>query len=140
MLALAAARLEPNIRTRHALDWALHKRWVGIDMAGRARIAAALVGACDKPALPSELLALADEPLLREALSWGLAIRLCRRLGGGSRLSLAGSALTVKAGKLVLSFDPSQADLIADSVRSDHHVLASWLGLEAEIKVGESVA
>jgi exopolyphosphatase/guanosine-5'-triphosphate,3'-diphosphate pyrophosphatase len=138
MLALAAARLEPNLRTRHALDWALHKRWIGLDMAGRARIAAALVGACDKPALPSELLALADEPLLREALGWGLAIRLCRRLGGGSRLSLAGSALTVKDGKVVLWSDPNQADLIAETVRSDLAALGKWLGMESEIKIGES--
>lgn len=140
MLALAAARLEPNLRTRHAVDWALHKRWIGLDMGGRARIAAALVGACDKPALPSELLALADEPLLREALCWGLAVRLCRRLGGGSRLSLAGSALAVKDGKLVLWFDPTQADLIAETVRSDLAALAKWLGMEAEIRVGESMA
>ena len=139
MLALAAAGLEPNIRTRHALDWALHKRWIGLDMAGRAQIAAALVGACDKPALPSELLSLADEPLLREALGWGLAIRLCRRLGGGSRLSLAGSALADEGGKLVLWCDPSQADLIADTVRADLSALAGWLGKDAEIRVGESV-
>ena len=107
-------------------------------MAGRARIAAALVGACDKPALPSELLSLADEPRLREALGWGLAIRLCRRLGGGSRLSLAGSALTVENGKLILSFDPAQADLIAGPVTSDLAALASWLGLEPEIRTGEA--
>jgi exopolyphosphatase/guanosine-5'-triphosphate,3'-diphosphate pyrophosphatase len=36
ILALAAARLEPNIRVRHAVDWALHKRWIGLDTAGRA--------------------------------------------------------------------------------------------------------
>jgi exopolyphosphatase/guanosine-5'-triphosphate,3'-diphosphate pyrophosphatase len=137
---MAAARLEPNLRTRHALDWALHKRWIGLDMAGRARIAAALVGACDKPALPSELLSLADEPLLREALGWGLGIRLCRRLGGGSRLSLAGSALTVKDGKVVLWSDPNQADLIAETVRSDLAALAKWLGMESEIRIGESAA
>ncbi|MBO0750208.1 MAG: Ppx/GppA family phosphatase, partial [Porphyrobacter sp.] len=29
ILALAAARLEPNIRIGHAVDWALHKRWIG---------------------------------------------------------------------------------------------------------------
>jgi exopolyphosphatase/guanosine-5'-triphosphate,3'-diphosphate pyrophosphatase len=116
----------------------LHKRWIGLDMGGRARIAAALVGACDKPALPSELLALADEPLLREALGWGLAVRLCRRLGGGSRLSLAGSSLTVRDGKLVLWFDPTQADLVAETVRSDLAALAKWLGLESEIRIGEA--
>jgi exopolyphosphatase/guanosine-5'-triphosphate,3'-diphosphate pyrophosphatase len=109
-------------------------------MGGRARIAAALIGACDKPALPPELLALADEPLLREAVGWGLAVRLCRRLGGGSRLSLAGSALRVRDGKLVLWFDPTQADLIADTVRADLAALAKWLGMPCEIVVGETMA
>ena len=135
LLALAAARLEPNIRIRHALDWALHKRWIGLDMSGRARIAAALVGACDKPALPSELLALADERELHEALGWGLAIRLCRRLGGGSRISLTSSKLTVDSGVLVLSLDKTGAELLGDLVRSDLETLAGWLGTNAEIRV-----
>jgi exopolyphosphatase/guanosine-5'-triphosphate,3'-diphosphate pyrophosphatase len=135
LLALAAGRLEPNIRTRHALDWALHKRWIGLDMPGRARIAAALVGACDKPALPSELLSLADERQLHEALGWGLAIRLCRRIGAGSRLSLASSALFVEGGKIVLAFDKGGAELLGDSVRTDLETLAGWLGLDAEIRV-----
>jgi exopolyphosphatase/guanosine-5'-triphosphate,3'-diphosphate pyrophosphatase len=135
MLALAASRVEPNIRIRHALDWALEKRWIGLDMPGRARIAAALVGACDQPALPAELLALADEKLLHEALGWGLAIRLCRRIGGGSRSSLTGSALSVEGSKLVLSFDRSGASLLGDPVRSDLDTLAGWLGLGSEVRV-----
>ena len=136
LLSQAAARLEPNIRLRHALDWALEKRWIGLDMAGRARIAAVLVGVCDKPALPSELLALADESLLHEALGWGLAIRLCRRIGGGSRMSLASSRLTVEDKTLVLEFDSSGAELLGDPVRVDLETLAGWLGMDAEIRVG----
>lgn len=139
LLALAAARLEPNIRTRHALDWALEKRWIGLDMPGRARIAAALIGACDRPALPSELLSLADEKLLHEALGWGLAIRLCRRIGGGSRMSIASSALTVEGSKAVLSFDRSGTDLLGDTVRGDLENLAGWLGLGAEVRVDEKL-
>jgi exopolyphosphatase/guanosine-5'-triphosphate,3'-diphosphate pyrophosphatase len=135
MLALAASRVEPNIRTRHALDWALEKRWIGLDMSGRARIAAALVGACDQPALPAELLSLADERLLREALGWGLAIRLCRRIGGGSRSSLASAALTVEGEALVLLFDRVGADLLGDTVRSDLDSLAGWLGLRSDVRV-----
>lgn len=139
MLALAASRVEPNIRTRHALDWALEKRWVGLDMPGRARIAAALIGACDQPALPAELLSLADETLLREALGWGLAIRLCRRIGGGSRSSLTSSALTVEGDTLVLSFDRAGAALLGDTVRSDLDNLAAWLGLGSEVRVLEQL-
>lgn len=139
MLTLAAWRVEPNLRTRHALDWALEKRWIGVDMPGRARIAAALIGACDQPALPAELLALASEKLLREALGWGLAIRLCRRIGGGSRSSITSSALSVEGGMLVLSFDRSAAALLGDTVRSDLDNLADWLGLGSEIRVLEQL-
>jgi exopolyphosphatase/guanosine-5'-triphosphate,3'-diphosphate pyrophosphatase len=137
LLAQAAARLEPNIRIRHALNWALEKRWIGLDMPGRARIAAALIGACDKPALPSELLSLADERLLHEALGWGLAIRLCRRLGGGSRSSLANSALSIDGKTLVLDLDSAGAELLGDPVKADLETLAGWLGMDAEIRVDE---
>ena len=139
LLALTAAQVEPNIRTRHAVDWALHKRWIGLDMPGRALIAAALVGACDKPALPSELLALTDEAKLHEAIGWGLAVRLCCRIGGASRVSLASSALFVEGEKLVLAFDETGAQLLGNVVEADLAGLAAWLGLEAEIRVGEAL-
>ena len=35
-LALAAAHVEPNLRSRHAYEWAMDKRWVGLDHGGRA--------------------------------------------------------------------------------------------------------
>jgi exopolyphosphatase/guanosine-5'-triphosphate,3'-diphosphate pyrophosphatase len=104
-------------------------------MPGRARIAAALIGACDKPALPSELLALASEAELREAIGWGLAIRLCRRLGGGAQGALSGAALRVEGGKVVLAFDTTGADLIGEPVTADLQTLAGWLGMDAEIRV-----
>lgn len=135
LLALTAARLEPNIRTRHAVDWALHKRWIGLDMPGRALIAAALIGACDKPSLPSELLALTDEARLHEAIGWGLAIRLCCRIGGASRVSLASSALFTEGEKLVLAFDETGARLLGNVVEADLQVLAGWLGLKTEVRV-----
>lgn len=135
LLALAAARVEPNIRMRHALDWALEKRWIGLDMTGRARIAGALIGACGQPAIPADLLALADEALLREALGWGLAIRLCRRIGGGSSPALTSSTLTVSDGKLVLSLERSRAGLLGDSVLGDLGTLARWHGLEPVVDI-----
>lgn len=134
LLALAAWRLEPNIRTKHALDWALEKRWVGIDIAGRARLAAALVGACDKPALPAELLALADEESLREALGWGLALKVCRRLGAGSRASLAGSVLSIEDDELILWLDPTTTALDGDPLRASLIELANWLGSKGEVR------
>ncbi|WP_121117006.1 Ppx/GppA family phosphatase [Croceibacterium ferulae] len=137
MLAIAAARLEPNMRLRHALDWALEKRWLGIDAAGRARLAAALHGACGKPTIVPDLLRLTSEERVREAVGWGLAIRLCRRLGAGSHVSLMTSTLRREGGRLVLRVDPARAALAAGPVLGDLRNLAQWIGLEHELRVAE---
>ena len=137
MLALAAAKVEPNMRTRQAYEWAMDKRWAGLDPAGRARIAAALLAAGGKVAPPAELERLASWEDLREAVAWGLAFRLCRRLGAGSRVSLLTSELRREGASLVLRFDPSRAQLLSDQVTSDLKALAQWLGLEPQVRVGE---
>ncbi|WP_052208105.1 Ppx/GppA family phosphatase [Croceibacterium mercuriale] len=137
MLAIAAARLEPNMRLRHALDWALEKRWLAIDPAGRARLAAALHGACGKPVIDADLLRLTTEDRLREAVGWGLAIRLCRRLGAGSHVSLMTSTLRREGGRLVLRVDPARAALAAGPVLGDLRNLAQWMGLEHELRIAE---
>jgi len=135
ILALAAVRLEPNIRTRHAVDWALHKRWIGLDMPGRARIAAALTATGGRTGMPAELLALAGEDELYQAIGWGLAIRLCRRIGAGSRLSLTGSKLVRTDERLVLRFEPGAEALCNDGVAGDLAMLAGWLGLPHAIQL-----
>jgi exopolyphosphatase/guanosine-5'-triphosphate,3'-diphosphate pyrophosphatase len=43
MLALASLRSEPNLRAEQAAQWALRKRWLGVDEAGRAMIAMAVL-------------------------------------------------------------------------------------------------
>lgn len=135
MLALAAVRLEPNIRVGHAVDWALHKRWIGLDVAGRARIAAALTATSGRTGLRAELLGLASEEQLYEAIGWGLAFRLCRRIGGGSRLSLTGSSLNRDGDRLVLRFEPGAEPLLNDNIAGDLAILAGWLGLEHRIEL-----
>jgi exopolyphosphatase/guanosine-5'-triphosphate,3'-diphosphate pyrophosphatase len=140
MLALAAARVEPNMRTRQAYGWAMDKRWVGLDPRGRACIAAALLAAGGKPTAPAELERLASTESLREAAAWGLAFRLCRRLGAGSRVSLMTSELRRESDTLVLRLDPSRAQLQSDPVKGDLKALAQWLGLKPEIRIGERAA
>ncbi len=137
MLAMAQTILEPNMRLKHSIDWALDKRWVGLDHRGRARIAAALRGACGKPEPTPELLKLTSERKLREAASWGLAFRLCRRIGAGSRASMLTSRLTKEDSKLVLWLDKSREQLASDSIQSDLKTLANWLDLEPELQIGE---
>ncbi len=55
MLALASMQIEPNLRVRQAINWALYKRWLGLDDAGRAMIAAALSANCGVTELPKPL-------------------------------------------------------------------------------------
>jgi exopolyphosphatase/guanosine-5'-triphosphate,3'-diphosphate pyrophosphatase len=135
ILAMASAHVEPNWRARHAYEWAMDKRWLGIDPKGRARIAAALLAACGKIAPPPELERLAGWDDLTQAVSWGLAIRLCRRLGAGSRQSLETSSLTRDGERLVLAIAPSHAQLATDPVTGDLKALAQWLGLDPEVRV-----
>jgi len=136
MLSLAAARIEPNMRLRHATDWALDKRWVALDHRGRAIIASALRASCGRPEIMPELLSLAGEEALREAAGWGLAVRLCRRIGAGTQISLLTSSLTREAGRLVLWLDPSRAQLASDPVLGDLRALAAWLGLDHDLQIG----
>ena len=140
MLALAAAHVEPNVRARHAYEWAMDKRWIGLDPAGRARIAATLLAACGKVAPPPELERLTSWDELREAIGWGLAIRLCHRLGAGSEVSLMTSELMREGEELVLRLDPGRAPLASDAVLGELKTLAQWLGLEPRLRVEERFA
>jgi exopolyphosphatase/guanosine-5'-triphosphate,3'-diphosphate pyrophosphatase len=140
MLALAGRHIEPNLRARHAYEWAIDKRWVGLDAAGRAQIATALLAACGKVAPPPELERLADWNLLSEAVSWGLGIRLCRRLGAGTRASLRASSLTREGDKLVLALEAGRAPLASDKVVSELKTLAQWLALEPEVRLTQRAA
>ena len=134
MLALAASQIEPNMRLNHCTDWALHKRWLGLDHRGRAMLAAALRGACGKPEPTAELRELASIEDLRRAAAWGLAIRLCRRLGAGSRLSLLTSRLSREGDALMLWIDPAREQLRSGTVENDLKSLARWLDLDWRIE------
>jgi exopolyphosphatase/guanosine-5'-triphosphate,3'-diphosphate pyrophosphatase len=135
MLALASMQIEPNLRLRQAISWALYKRWMDLSEEGRAMIAAAASANCGSLDLPKQLTRLAGPDALDEALCWGLAIRLARRLGAGSRRSLRNSALARHKHKLVLYLGESHADLWADHVESDLAALAGRLGLKPAMEV-----
>lgn len=131
MLALGAQRLEPNLRAQHAAEWALRKRWIGVDSEGRAVMAACILANAGRNAIsPVGLERLASPESLREAQAWGLAIRLCRRFSGISAQALANSALTVDGARLVLSVQPGFGALYTDPIEKDLRALAEKLGLQ----------
>lgn len=129
MLALASFRAEPNRRVTEAMDWALHKRWIGATAQDRAVLAATALANAGQTELPPVLAQLAPADLLRQATGWGLAIRLCRKFSLCVPSVLAGSALTRSAAGLDLSVKATLQPLLTDSVDKHRRNLAQWLGL-----------
>lgn len=129
-LALAAGHIEPNLRARHAYEWAMDKRWVGLDPAGRCWIAAALLASTGKAAPPPELERLARWEDLQDATGWGLTVRLANRLAAGSEATLRASRLVQQGGDLVLSVDPGRTHVVSAKVGNDLKNLAKWHGLQ----------
>jgi exopolyphosphatase/guanosine-5'-triphosphate,3'-diphosphate pyrophosphatase len=142
MLALAAQRIEPNRRTEQAMGWSLRKRWIGIDDRERAIMAMAAIANTGRTAVPEQLLRLASAADLHEAVTWGLAIRLCRKFSGCVTRSLSGSTLSREGGRVVLGVKPPFHPLVTEAMEKDLRVLANWLQLEPAIELleGDSVS
>ena len=117
------------------MDWALHKRWIAVDGKGRAMMAAAIAANGNQLALPPRVRALASEEALEEAIRWGLALRLARRLGAQSRRSLEVSRLVVEEGALVLQLAQSHAALLGQPTEKDMKALATRLGIGWRVEV-----
>ncbi|MEY4160225.1 MAG: hypothetical protein RLZZ136_846, partial [Pseudomonadota bacterium] len=135
MLALAAANLEPNLRTDFAIEWAMRKRWIGLRMEERAMLAAGLMANVGQSEAGDQWRSYMSAENLHEAKGWGLAVRLCRRFSGNSARSLSNSMLDTADGTLWLSVrDPFHA-LINPGVERDLKELAGHLGLQAEVRI-----
>ncbi len=137
MLALASMQIEPNLRTALAMDWALHKRWIAASPAHRAMMAATVAANKNECDLPDTLRQLASEAQLEEAIGWGLATRLCRRLGGRSNGLSNAAELRVEGDRLVLELDAQYRDLFGLPNEKDLTLLAERLDLTPELRLIE---
>ncbi|MBS0481784.1 MAG: Ppx/GppA family phosphatase [Proteobacteria bacterium] len=127
----------PDFRVVEGEDMALHGNWIGVDAPGRAMIAMALhVGLGGDPdAPPPILLQLAGRDELARARSWGLALRLAQRLGGGAPQALAEVPLNLTAdGALVLTVKRGDAALIDANCERRLNRLALALDRQARIE------
>ncbi len=134
-LALASMQIEPNLRVDHAIEWALAKRWIGVDAGERAMLAAAIAANSKGYDLPAGIAELVGGGGLEQAVCWGLAVRLCRRIGGRSLRSLEVSRLRRDGDALVLTLDDSHAALFGASNEKDLDLLADRLGLTAQVVI-----
>ena len=126
-LCLAAGRTEPNLRRDLASDWGMRKRWVGIDSAGRAALAAALQANTGEASTPAPWLRLAGPQTLFDARAIGLAARLGRRLSACSPGVLGKTRLTCENGRLTIITDVPA--LVGDGAQRDLKELARHLGV-----------
>ena len=90
--------------------------------------------------LPAEVTTLTAKANLDQAIGWGLAIRLCRRLGARSRESLQRARLQREDGSLVLTLEESHAPLYGLSQEKDMGLLADWLNLTPEVRIVERLS
>lgn len=135
MLSMVSLRIEPNMRAGHIIDGALRKRWIGIDAAGRAVVAACALANAGRPVPSEELGRLASPGELHKAAGWGLAMRLCRRFSGVSSQVLAASALAIERGELVLSIRDPHGALFTEMVEKDLRLLAEHLRLAPRVRL-----
>ena len=140
MLSLAAMRSEPNLRAEQAMSWALRKRWIGLDARGRARMAMAVLANAGRIAVPDEFTSLASEAELKRAISWGLAVRLCRKLTGCAPQAMSGTSLSRDDGRLLLVLHEPFHALFTDTVGKDLRWLAEWQGLDATVEFSRETA
>src|SRR5262249_23399035 len=108
--------------------------WIGIDDGERAILAMAAMANTGRSTVPPEYLRLASAAELRDAITWGLAIRLCRRFSGCIAQTLSGSTLQRQGGKLVFSIEEALQPLYTETVEKDLRLLAAWLELEPVAK------
>lgn len=132
-LALASMRIEPNLRNNQAVEWALYKRWITTTATERALLAAAICGN-GNCAMPDEIALLATPEQLDGAYAWGLAIRLCRRLGAGSPQSLEASRLSIDGGRLLLTVAENHRALVGQPTEKDLRLLAARLRLDRALE------
>ncbi|WP_230480657.1 Ppx/GppA family phosphatase [Sphingomonas sp. Leaf21] len=133
LLADVGWRANPEFRAERGVEIALHGNWVGIDATGRAMLAQALHtslgGGLDVPAPLAEL---ATPAQLKQATSWGLAIRLGQRLSGGLAGPLERTALALNEKSLGLAMGETDRGFYGEAVERRHSALAAALGRTPE--------
>ena len=133
-LALASMQIEPNLRIELGIDWALQKRWIALTGEERALMAATIAANGNQTTLAASISGLAAKERLEAAICWGLAIRLCRRLGGRSRASLQATRLSVEKDRLVLTIEQGRSVLFGQPNEKDLAILAARMGLKPELR------
>lgn len=134
-LGLALRIVEPNLRSATAINWALHKRWIGLNGTGRAMLAACLLASVNR-SLPADLRKLAKHEEIHTAVAWGMAMRLCWRLSGFAPSLLHQAQLQLDRTEVVLLLKDGSEALVSEATGKDLSQLAVHLGVKSSIRQG----
>jgi len=132
-LGLALRIVEPNLRSATAINWALHKRWIGLNGTGRAMLAACLLASVNR-SLPADLRKLAKHEEIHTAVAWGMAMRLCWRLSGFAPSLLHQAQLQLDRTEVVLLLKDGSEALVSEATGKDLSQLAVHLGVKSSIR------
>jgi exopolyphosphatase/guanosine-5'-triphosphate,3'-diphosphate pyrophosphatase len=136
LLADVGWRANPEFRAERGMEFALQGNWVGVSAAERAALGQALhANFGGGSTIPPVLAGVAPESVLRRAIQWGLAIRLCQRLSGGVVGPLEGSSLHIREGAIVLRLEADYASLAGESITRRLRQLAQSMGLGYQLEV-----
>ncbi|MDP1026160.1 Ppx/GppA family phosphatase [Sphingomonas sp. KR1UV-12] len=132
LLADVGWRANPEFRAERGLEIALHGNWVAMEAAERAMLAQALFTSLGGgTAIPDPLQRLAGAEALRQAVIWGLAIRLGQRLSSGLAGPLARSSLSLSGDAVTLTLADADRPLYAETTERRHVALAGIMNRAA---------
>lgn len=133
-LGLALRNFDPNLRSATALNWALHKRWIGLDSTDRAILAACLLASVNRP-IPDEVRKLAKPDAMHTAIALGIAMRLCWQLVGFAPSLLNSVKLHSDGSALILSLAGDASALLSDNVENCFNQLCRHVGMTAATRM-----
>lgn len=136
LLSDLAFGANPDFRTEHARELALHGQWLGVDGDDRLILAQTLytcVGGQGRITAPTDAALMAR---MQRAVQWGLAIRLAQRLSGGSPAIFASAPMVMTDRKITINLPAGQRALLGEQALRRFHQLGSSLGRSARLVEG----
>ncbi len=136
LLSDVAWSANPSFRAEHGLEAALHGNWGGIDITGRVVMGQALYSCYSGTTKPFKGIPITvPDDDIRQAIRWGLAMRLAQRLSGGISDILRHSRLELTQDAVVLTLPRHLAGLYGEAVERRQRQFADTMNLAYAMRV-----
>lgn len=139
LLSDVAWSANPSFRAEHGLEAALHGNWGGIDVTGRVVMGQALYSCYSGATKPFGGVPISVcEDDIRQAMCWGMAMRLAQRLSGSISDILRRSRLVLGKDAITLELPSDLVGLYGETVERRLRQLAETMNLPYAIAVIDS--